>query len=288
MNSIVSYPERGIGGKNNYRGNCSPKLIEDLYKQYGFSSISDYMCGSGTAEDVARSKKIKSSCYDLNRGFDVLNNDIKERNEFIFWHPPYWDIIKYSGNMYGDRPHVSDLSHIEDYRKFVEVMNVALMKQYGTLKTGGRMAILVGDIKKKGKLYSMILDMAKPGTIENIVIKAQHNCFSDRNNYAGKFIPIVHEYLLILRRDNAYIEKLLITKEVDFDIRDSYTITWKDVIAAVIEKANRPLSLKEIYEAVRYHRKAKNNNNIEAKVRQTLGQYSIFIKCSSGVYTLAA
>ena len=30
LTSIVSYPERGIGGSNRYRGNCSPKLIEDL------------------------------------------------------------------------------------------------------------------------------------------------------------------------------------------------------------------------------------------------------------------
>ncbi len=30
LTSIVSYPERGEGGSNRYRGNCSPKLIEDL------------------------------------------------------------------------------------------------------------------------------------------------------------------------------------------------------------------------------------------------------------------
>lgn len=35
LTSIVSYPERGTGGNNRYRGNCSPKLIEDLI---GFSS----------------------------------------------------------------------------------------------------------------------------------------------------------------------------------------------------------------------------------------------------------
>ena len=29
LTSIVSYPERGEGGNNRYRGNCSPKLVED-------------------------------------------------------------------------------------------------------------------------------------------------------------------------------------------------------------------------------------------------------------------
>lgn len=30
MQSIVSYPDRGVGGKSSYRGNCSPRLIHDL------------------------------------------------------------------------------------------------------------------------------------------------------------------------------------------------------------------------------------------------------------------
>lgn len=38
LTSIVSYPERGTGGNNRYRGNCSPKLIEDLI---GFSGRRD-------------------------------------------------------------------------------------------------------------------------------------------------------------------------------------------------------------------------------------------------------
>lgn len=32
LTSIVSYPERGEGGSNRYRGNCSPRLIEDLIR----------------------------------------------------------------------------------------------------------------------------------------------------------------------------------------------------------------------------------------------------------------
>lgn len=94
MISIVSYPDRGKGGKSSYRGNCSPKLIEDLIKQFHVQEISDYMAGSGTSEDVAKALRIESHCYDLNRGFDLIDNEIKERSEFIFWHPPYWDIVK--------------------------------------------------------------------------------------------------------------------------------------------------------------------------------------------------
>ena len=54
MKSVVSYPERGNGGKNNYRGNCSPKLIEDIITQFGIKNLNDYMVGSGTTEDVCK------------------------------------------------------------------------------------------------------------------------------------------------------------------------------------------------------------------------------------------
>ena len=62
-------------------------------------------------------------------------------------------------------------------------MNYAMMKQFSSLEKGGRMAVLMGDIKKKGCLYSMLAEIIKLGTLENIIIKAQHNCFSDQIQY---------------------------------------------------------------------------------------------------------
>lgn len=53
LTSIVSYPERGEGGDNRYRGNCSPKLIEDLIGFFKPKEICDYMCGSGTTKAAA-------------------------------------------------------------------------------------------------------------------------------------------------------------------------------------------------------------------------------------------
>ena len=79
LTSIVSYPERGQGGNNRYRGNCSPKLIEDLIRFFKPHEICDYMCGSGTSRDAANAMKIKSHIYDLHNGFDIMNSDIEER-----------------------------------------------------------------------------------------------------------------------------------------------------------------------------------------------------------------
>lgn len=279
LTSIVSYPERGEGGNNRYRGNCSPRLIEDLIGFFKPSEICDYMCGSGTTRAAAENLGIASRIYDLHSGFDIMNSDIQERPEFIFWHPPYWDIIKYSDVMYkasdvqkiyGYNPILSDLSRIPDWNRFVEAMNSAMMKQFNALEKGGRMAVLMGDIKKKGILYSMIAEIIKPGTLENIIIKAQHNCFSDNTQYSGSFIPILHEYVMIVRKDSPILIPIIETKRVIADIRDIPNATWRDVVAAVMEGTNGAVPLSYLYEQLEHHNKAKQNKWWREKIRQTL------------------
>lgn len=279
LTSIVSYPERGEGGNNRYRGNCSPKLIEDLIGFFKPTEICDYMCGSGTTKAAADKCGIQSKLYDLHSGFDIMNSDIKERPEFIFWHPPYWDIIKYSDvmykasdvqNRYGYDPRKLDLSRIPDWEQFVEAMNYAMMKQFTSLEKGGRMAVLMGDIKKKGKLYSMLAEIIKPGTLENIIIKAQHNCFSDNTQYSGNFIPILHEYVMIVRKDTPLLVPVIVAKEIKADIRDMAGATWRDVVAAVLEECTEAVTLTYLYEQIEPHKKAQNNKHWREKIRQTL------------------
>lgn len=299
MNSIVSYPDRGQGGNNKYRGNCSPLLLKDMFLQFKPNQVSDYMVGGGTTEDVAMEMGIHSNCYDLNRGFDLMTMDIPERPEFLFWHPPYGDIITYSDVMYkaddiiktyGFDPRKSDLSRIEKWDDFVKSMNYCMMKQFVALQKGGRMAVLVGDIKKKGKLYSMIFELIKPGTIENVVIKAQHNCWSDSIQYSGKpFIPICHEYLLIIRKDAPLIFEVQQCKKRMLDVRELKNATWRDVVAAVIEDLGGEASLAQIYESVRSFKRAENYPTLEDKIRQTVRVYpQIFTPVSRGVYALAS
>ena len=298
MKSIVSYPERGEGGRNSYRGNCSPKLILDLYDQFQFSEISDYMCGSGTTEDVAKQLGIPAHCYDLNRGFDLMTMDISERNEFIFWHPPYADMIQYAGSQYsaeeivakyGIDPMKSDLSQIKDWDEFVRAMNWCMLKQYASLEKGGRIAVLMGDMKRKGKLYSMLVDIAKPGTLENIVIKAQHNCWSDSQTYSGKFIPIVHEYLMICRKDAELLVPVALTYRRTVDVRDMVSATWKDVVYEAMKAIGGKCSLDELYSSIDGHKRTKQNGNWQAKIRQTLQMYpSLFSHVERGVWSLRA
>ncbi len=298
LTSIVSYPERGEGGNNRYRGNCSPKLIEDLLGFFHPHEICDYMSGSGTTKAAADKLGIGSHLYDLHSGFDIMNCEIPERPEFIFWHPPYWDIVTYSDVMYraedvqkqfGYDPRKSDLSRIPDWEAFVAAMNYAMMKQFVALEKGGRMAVLMGDVKKKGCLYSMLSDIVKPGTLENIIIKAQHNCFSDQVQYSGKFIPILHEYVMIVRKDAPVLVPVLLTQRKTVDVRDMQEATWRDVVAAVMEQCSQPVTLAYLYEQIEPHAKAQSNKWWKEKIRQTLQYHpGVFEHHDRGCWSLRA
>ena len=296
LTTLVSYPERGDGGNNKYRGNCSPKLIEDLISYFKIEDICDYMCGSNTTGAAAHTMGIRSHTYDLHSGFDLLHHDIRERPQFIFWHPPYWDIIQYSDVMYraadvqqryGYDPRRCDLSRIPTWEGFVSAMNYCMMKQFCALERGGRMAVLVGDIKKKGRLLSMLFELIKPGTLENVIIKAQHNCVSERRTYSGRFIPIVHEHVLLLRKDAPLVYPLLITRRLEGDIRDMPGATWRDILADAMESFQGPVALQQIYEAVGNYKRAQHQQYWKDKVRQTLQYHpDIFYSPERGVWAL--
>lgn len=290
MKSIVRYEDRGEFGNNKYRGNFSGRLLDDLNSVFKFDEISDYMRGSNTTGEWGRARNIKATTYDLNMGYDLMKEEIKEINKNIIWHPPYWDIIKYSGYMYSKgKPVENDLSHIADYKEFMRAINFCLAKQYASLKTGGRMFILMADVKKNHQLYSMLLDMDKLGTIEQIVVKEQINCMSDGKKYANEnFIRIAHEYLLVLRKDNPYLYNMKIVKNLSMDIRDSLKITWKDLVAAVLQKLGGKAKLEDIYKQIEGHKKCEVNKNWKEKVRQTLQIYTkVFDRIDRGLWEIA-
>jgi hypothetical protein len=126
-----------------------------------------------------------------------------------------------------------------------------MLKQFSALEKGGRMFVLMSDWKQKGKLYSMLCDIAKPGTLEQIIIKMEHNCVSDSRSYSNmNFVPISHEYVMVVRKDAAMIIPVAMTRKTEMDVRDCVSGTWRDLVAAILEEAHKPLALKEIYQRV--------------------------------------
>ena len=299
MQSIVSYPERGPYGRSDYRGNCTGLLIKDLIKQYHLKGLSDFMVGSGTTEDVVREAGIRGTFADLNRGYDMLSMDIPERAEAVYFHPPYGGMITYSNVMYSasdverktglpaETILSNDLSRCKDWDDFIKKLNYCVLKQFSALEKGGRMFMLVGDWKQKGRLYSMVCDILKPGTLEQIIIKAQHNTWSGRQSYSGNFVPVVHEYLLVCRKDTDLIVPVSWGVSKEYDMRSFGDQSWRDLVYSVIQDNGGRMSLQELYDALKDSAKAKRNAHWQEKVRQTVQNIKNFVRTKRGCYALA-
>ena len=218
----MAFPDRGVGGSNQWRGNCSPEVVTavlryvlDTKRYYGKDisqfTLLDPMSGSGTSKAAADKLGVRSVLYDLNPSpaagtgnWNALKDDVTESADLIFFHPPYHDIIKYSGNMWG-KPHPDDLSRCESYNDFLEKLNQCIRKFYMALRKDGRLAVLVGDIRSKGQFYSIQHDMMRMGEFESFLVKGQFNCVSDGRRYEKPFIPIVTEYMLLLHKKDVFM-----------------------------------------------------------------------------------
>jgi hypothetical protein len=203
MTSVVSYPNRcALWGDSRYRGNCDGRLFKNLVLRYKARRVADAMAGSGTTCDVIKGlNRYKKTCInywgdDLQQGYDLLEQKLPGRFDLVWLHPPYWNIIRYS-----DDP--SDLSACESYEQFRELLMLCLKRCYDALEPGGRLAVLIGDVRRNGHYTPLIRDVLNfpHGELRSIIIKVQHNCTSDRKAY-GKLEdpPIKHEYCCVFKK----------------------------------------------------------------------------------------
>lgn len=301
ITSIAEYFARGNYGKNSWRGNCSGLLIKDLLTHFNVNEFCDPMVGSGTSLDVAKDLGIKCTGVDLNPkygGFNALHDELDKSYDFMFLHPPYLvfqgsNMPTYSGNMWGRTPHIDDGSHIHNTASFTKWLNKILWNCYQSLNTGGRMAVLVGDSRYKGQYYSMFKSMNIYGTLENVIIKKQHNCISDNYNYkSNKFIPVRHEYLVIIKKNECRTIPCLIVSEKEFDIMHIKNITWKALIQNTIEflrTSGIQVTRNTLFNQLKNHPKSKENNHLKEKIRQTINSFpKIFKKYENGTIGLIA
>lgn len=203
--SLVSYPDRcKFWGDGSYRGNCDGRLFKGLVLRYGAQRVADPMMGSGTTRDVVqwlnqrRKEPIGYWGGDLRAGFNLLRQDLPGKFDFVWVHPPYWNIIRYSD-------HADDLSTYEDYGAFRVALKLCLCRCIAALLPGGRLAVLVGDVRRQGKYIPMVRDLLNMepefGRLRSIIIKAQHQCRSDATAYGPMpDVPIRHEYCLVFQK----------------------------------------------------------------------------------------
>jgi hypothetical protein len=204
--SVVSYPDRGPWGNAQYRRNCSGWLAKDLILRFKVESVFDPAEGSGTVKEVVeginkhKAKSIRYEGRDLRKGWDILTSPLPERKFDMAWyHPPYWDIIRYSG----DRRDLSNSQTLEDYET---KLNQSAKRLFQAIKPGGILAILIGDKRKNGTYYPLMRSLLMNpglGELRAIIIKVQHHCRSDNREYREGnpfMIPIKHEYCLVFQK----------------------------------------------------------------------------------------
>ena len=156
--------------------------LKNLVLRYKARKVADTMLGSGATRDVIEGlnkyKKTGISYWgsDLRLGFDLTKENLPERYNFIWIHPPYWNIIRYNSN------NPSDLSSCEVYEQFQKFLMECLRRCYDALEVGRRLAVLIGDVRRCGKYTAIVKDVLNLplGEFRSIIIKVQQNCSSDR------------------------------------------------------------------------------------------------------------
>ncbi|EFK08822.1 conserved hypothetical protein [delta proteobacterium NaphS2] len=204
--SVVSYPQRGPWGDFRYRGNCSGHLVKDLILRFNCKSVFDPAEGGGTVRDVVDGinrylhKAVHYEGRDLKKGWDILTGELPDRQfDLVWYHPPYWDVIRYSDD-------VKDLSNCDTLADFESGLKDSVRRLYRIINPGGVLAVLIGDKRKGGKYYPLLRTLLMTqtmGELKAIIIKVQHHCRSDRNDYRSRnpfLIPIRHEYCLVFEK----------------------------------------------------------------------------------------
>lgn len=229
MTTIWSFPDRGSWATHSgkYRGNWSPYVPRNLILRYSNSGdwILDQFMGSGTTlveskllnrnavgvdinpQSVYISERNLDFQYESNsRIYTKLGNAtcldfLKDsRIDFICTHPPYANIIKYSKGIEGD---ISLLS----VDPFIEEMKKVAAESSRVLKKGKFCAVMIGDVRKYGKVvplgFRMMESYLEVGfTNKEIIIKEQHNCKS--TDYWQKkstdFLLLAHEYIFVFQK----------------------------------------------------------------------------------------
>ncbi len=294
--SILSFPERGKWGKSSWRGNCSGHIYKALFEQYQPKSFCDPMQGSGTSLAVATEMGIEAYGLDLHQGFNALQDSILEtigkEVDMCHSHPPYGGMIRYSGDVWGDKPHPSDLSHCIDDEDFHEKMHLVLMNQREATKPGGIYGTLIGDLRANGKYVSYqaeCIARMPANELASVIIKAQHNTVSGRNAYSKmKHMFITHEYILLWQKPKN-VSLLLDLSAMAHQANKKLQSAWKVIVAHAMRALGGKAELSDLYQQIAQYapEKLQSNENWKAKVRQTLQLHTNFKSLDRGVWAFA-
>lgn len=295
--SLISHPNRGPWGDAQWRGNLSGHVYKDLFEFFQPKTFVDPMVGSGTSIQVAKEMGIDAVGLDLHQGFDATRHSILDavgrESQMVLSHPPYLDIVVYSGRQWGDAAVPGDLSHMSDLDEFLDALQAVMLNQRHATTVGGIYGTILGDVRRKGAYYSLQADLQARlprNELRAVLIKSQHNTHGERKSYARMRWPmIMHEYILLYEKGTAQPYALLgrITKQNDRHIKG----TWRALVRHALQKLGGNATLPQLYQAVAEGatQKLEANSHWQDKIRQTLQRYpDDFTNQARGAWALTA
>ena len=238
--TLWSFSKRGKWATHRaaYRGNWAPQIARNIIERYSLpgDTVLDQMAGGGTTLVECKLTGRHGIGVDVNRDslmltMDALNFsgrleeplepvDIRlyqgdarhldkidgDSIDLIATHPPYANIIKYSGK---ETAQNGDLSKVRNIAEFVEQMRLVADECYRVLKPDHYCAILMGDTRRN-KHYTPIAFRVMQAFLEagfilkEDIIKAQWNTQTEglwsRLSRDKNFLLIMHEHLFVFRK----------------------------------------------------------------------------------------
>ncbi len=245
--TLWNFPRRGNWAvhKSDYRGNWPPQLPRNLILKYTKKGdlVLDPFAGGGTTLIEAWLEGRKSVGIDINpiaeqlskqRIYEmklqskntteinlsekcepiVIRDDsrniekIMERLGFgecsvdlLLMHTPYLNALKYTEYEKGD------LSHLRDVTGFCQEVQAVARQCFGLLGHGKKCAVLIGDIRKNGRMLPlgfkvMNCFLKEKYDLLNIIIKSQHQDKSTEFYFNSTLVEylMAHEYLFIFQK----------------------------------------------------------------------------------------
>ena len=203
LTSLYHHDQPGDYGDRRYPGNCGGNLIKDLLAYFRPGLVYDPMSGSGTCADVCREMGIPCLAFDIHQGFDACDPQgfgPDESFDFIWAHPAYW-----RQKLYADDPR--DLSRAPTLDAFLRRYGQFIRNSARALKSGGHLAILMGDYQDREAGFVPLTWHTKRLAFEaglrqccTDIIRFSHNASSSRKVYRSSFIPGLHDVCMVFRK----------------------------------------------------------------------------------------
>jgi hypothetical protein len=202
LTSLYHFDGTGEYGDRSYPGNCGGNLIRDLIKFFDARSVIDPMTGSGTCRDVCEELGVYCYSSDLHQGVDACDpvNFPAACFEFAWLHPPYWRQKLYQDNSLC-------LSRTPTLAAFLRRYRQLIATAAGTLVTGGKLAVLMGDYVDRDAGFVPLVYHTKRLAFDlrlvqccTDIIRFSHGTSSSRKVYRSSFIPGLHDVCMVFKQ----------------------------------------------------------------------------------------